>query len=343
MTTEFKKYSSIENSYREEFIERIKRGCYGGLKYCITEKVHGANLQMTFDGKEFKIGTRTAYIEADQKFYNAFQVMEPIKPKLEKLFYHLKETYYKDLEKIILFGEIFGGSYPHKDVPKDNHASKVQKGVFYSPSNQFLAFDIMYKLAKADDSYAYFSYEEFETFCNTFEIPKVPILGLVKNLTEALNFPNDKPSVVYQMYDLPRIEDNIMEGVVIRPYFPDIYIGQHRLIIKNKNEKFQEKAKEEKKQSSPGNSLSDEHKAILDEMLQYNNENRVRNVISHLGEITIKDLGKIIGLTNRDIIEEYNKNTGKLTILAKEDEKRITKILNTQVSKTVKEIILNEY
>jgi Rnl2 family RNA ligase len=335
---EIKKYNSIENSYREQFIEKIRLSGYENIKYVITEKIHGSNTQLKFDGKDFAIGARTHYLEPGEKHYNAAEILEPFKPKLENLFYHLKESI-NEIEEVILFGEIFGGSYPHKDVPKDNHACKVQKGVFYSPSNQFMAFDIMYKLA--GEQHSYLSYEQFKDACDNFDIPRVPLMTIANSLTEALEFTNDKTSVVYQYYNLPEIENNIMEGVVIKPYNTDIFIGQHRLILKNKNEKFAEVTKEPKPPIE--NELTDEHKVILEEMSKYVTENRVRNVISKEGEITIKDIGKIIDLTNRDVIQDYNKDTGKLNTLDKADEKKITKLLNGVVAKAVKNIMLKEY
>ena len=40
---EFKKYSSIENSYNKEFVERTAAEMPTDLEYVVQEKVHGAN------------------------------------------------------------------------------------------------------------------------------------------------------------------------------------------------------------------------------------------------------------------------------------------------------------
>ena len=40
----FKKYHSIENSYRTEFINRIKGHMFWNETFIVQEKAHGANL-----------------------------------------------------------------------------------------------------------------------------------------------------------------------------------------------------------------------------------------------------------------------------------------------------------
>ena len=39
----FRKYNSIENTYREEFLERIKSHGFWNDEFVVQEKVHGAN------------------------------------------------------------------------------------------------------------------------------------------------------------------------------------------------------------------------------------------------------------------------------------------------------------
>ena len=43
----FKKFNSLENSYRENFIHKIREQGYENEKYIITEKLHGANYSFT--------------------------------------------------------------------------------------------------------------------------------------------------------------------------------------------------------------------------------------------------------------------------------------------------------
>ena len=49
---------------------------------------------------------------------------------------------YPDTKRMYIFGEIFGGKYPHPNVTPIKNATKVQEQVFYCPHNEFYAFDI---------------------------------------------------------------------------------------------------------------------------------------------------------------------------------------------------------
>ena len=48
--------------------------------------------------------------------------------------------------RVLLFGELCGGRYPHPDVPPDPRVEAVQTGVWYSPTVEFYAFDIALEL-----------------------------------------------------------------------------------------------------------------------------------------------------------------------------------------------------
>lgn len=52
---EFKKYSSIENSFNREFLEYVVAQMPADLQYVVQEKVHGANTSFLCDGHEVKV------------------------------------------------------------------------------------------------------------------------------------------------------------------------------------------------------------------------------------------------------------------------------------------------
>ena len=335
----FYKYPSMENTYREEIIEKIRSHGYENVQYCVTEKIHGSNTQIDYNYKtgEFEYGKRTCPIEQGEACYNVQKLFEQIKDSIVDLAHYLAPTVKDELETIKVYGEVFGGSYPHPDVQKDNHASKVQKGVFYSPHNQWKAFDIAYTLT--DDERVYFlCSEDFFLACNAVGINTVPLLKIVPNLTSALEYPNDNESVVYSHYSLPKLENNIMEGVVIKPWKTDAWIGQMRVVLKNKNDKFKEKSREKK--ADIHIEVPDTVKKAMEEISEYITENRVNNVISHLGEVTIKDFGKVLGLSSKDALDDYKKEYGTLNLLEKKEEKMVTKYLQSEMSNIVRKVLL---
>ena len=63
MEQNFYKYSSIENSYQSQYIDKIKEQGFGDISYCVTEKIHGSNTQVYFDGVSFLYGSRNHYLE----------------------------------------------------------------------------------------------------------------------------------------------------------------------------------------------------------------------------------------------------------------------------------------
>ena len=340
MTTEssFTKYPSIELSEKEFIVNKIKNHGYALQPYVITEKIHGANTQICYNciTGEFEYGKRTGVLESDEKFYGAQACFENIKENIIDLATYLKPTLTKKLEVVKVFGEIFGGAYPHPDVQRNTRATKVQKGVYYSPSNHWLAFDIAYKL-EGDPRTYFLGAEDFFLACGACAIGTVPLLAIANTLDDALAYPNNNPSVVYKLYDLPEIENNIMEGVVIRPSKCDLWMGDTRVILKNKNETFKEKS--HIKRPDLTREYSDNLKVALEEASTYITENRVDNVISHIGAVKEADIGKVIGLTAKDAMEEFVKDSKTYNLLEKPEAKILSKKIASLTAPVVRQAI----
>ena len=347
---EFKKYPSITNSYEDEFIQKVKLHNFADEPYCVTEKVHGTNTQLCYNCKDetFQIGKRTEFLLDGEKCYNVQDCLQDIKEKLVEIANALNVALNivdgKVLETVTIYGEACGGTYPHPDVKPDRKATKCQKGVWYCNSNAWLAFDIAYKIE--DDERTYFlPAKDFFEFCNEYDIPTVPLIAVCENLDVALKIPNDELSTVYKMFNLPPIEGNIEEGIVIKPYNSDLWMGMSRVVIKNKNEKFKEKSRIKKDNIQQMEELPENVKEAMAEIATYATENRVINVLSHLGELSksekIKMLGQIIGMVNKDAITDAEKDGVFNGIAEKAEQKRVTKYLNNKVADVVKKVILN--
>lgn len=139
----FKKYTSLENTYRGEFLERIKGHGFWDETYVVQEKVHGANLSFwTTNGEDFTTAKRSGNLEEDEVFYNHHMVLDSIQPKLKMIWTDIQKDF-KDVSQMTIFGEILGGDYPHPEVEVNRKAQIVQKGIFYGPSNYFYGFDIL--------------------------------------------------------------------------------------------------------------------------------------------------------------------------------------------------------
>lgn len=314
----FKKYNSIENTYREAYLERIKGHGLWTKTYVVQEKVHGANLSyFTNDGLHFVGAKRTERIKADERFYNYDVILSSLQDKFSAIWDDLNAKY-ANLEQLTIFGEVIGGNYPHADVEKDNKSSKVQKGIFYAPQNLFFAFDIMINAEQ------YLGVDEVNYHFEKHGLLHAKTL-FRGSLPDCLAYPNSFESTVPVDLGLPLIEPNICEGVIIRPVETASFNNGTRVILKNKNEKWSEnKAFTKKiKKEEP---LPEKVVKLQEAILTYATDNRLNNVLSKLGEVTHKDFGKVMGLFNKDIVDDFFKDYEEvLSELEQKERKMITK------------------
>ncbi|WP_250255246.1 RNA ligase, Rnl2 family [Chryseobacterium sp. Marseille-Q3244] len=331
----FKTYNSIENAYQTRMIDQIRLQGFGDEVFIVQEKVHGANFSFFTDGKEIKIAKRTAFIEKEEKFYNAHQILEQYRKNVINLFQKVK-TIYPNVETVVIYGELFGGSYNHKEVEPVKNAIKVQKGIEYAPYNDFYAFDI--KLNGV-------TYLDTDIINSIFEktgffYAKTLFEG---TLEEALRFPNVFNSKIPTWLGLPEM-NNMCEGTIIKTLKTKYFGNGARVILKNKNEKWIEKSKmvkKERKATQKQVDFSETAQNIWGEIQQYVTANRLNNVLSKIGEFEPKIMGKVIGLFAQDILEDFEKDfPAVFTTIEKDEHKRINKKLNSLVIDCIKEELM---
>ena len=331
----FKTYNSIENAYQTRVIDQIKLQGFGKEIFIVQEKVHGANFSFFTDGKEIKIAKRTAFIEDDEKFYNAHQILERYRKNVIDVFQKVK-TIHPDVETVVIYGELFGGGYKHKEVEPVKDAIKVQKGVEYSPYNEFYAFDIKLNgTTYLDTDLVNKIFDE-----TGFFYAKILFQG---TLEEALKFPNDFDSKIPAWLGLPEIENNMCEGTIVKTLKTKYFGNGSRVILKNKNGKWTEKSKMVRKDRPTQKEVlfSENAQNIWDEIQKYATANRLNNVVSKIGEFEPKMIGKVIGLFSKDILEDFEKDfPNTFIIIEKEEQKRINKKLNSLVIEVIKEELM---
>lgn len=328
---EFKKYNSIENAYQKGVLEQIIIHGFEKEIYVVQEKVHGANFSFFTDGKKVKIAKRTDFIQENETFYNAQKVAVKYHEKVLQLFEKVKEQF-PDIMTLVVYGELFGGHYNHPEVAPIKEAIRVQKGIDYSPDNDFYAFDI--KLDGTHHLDVATANSFFEAL--DFFYAKTLFEGTIE---EALKYPNVFHSEIPDWLGLPKLENNITEGVIIRPNLTKYFGNGSRVILKNKNEKWSEKAKVKKdKLEHKEVAFTENTQAVWEEMQSFITTNRLYNVLSKEGEFTPKMMGKITGLFAQDVLTDFMKeNLEVFTTLEKEAQRAITKRLNNVIVKMIKE------
>lgn len=337
----FKKYSSIENHFNREFMEHVVEQMPQDLQYVVQEKVHGANTSFLCDGNEVKFAKRTSMLADDEKFYDYPELLEAYKDKVLNLFARVKSQH-SEVVTISVFGEMFGGLYPHNDVKINRKLTLIQKGVCYTPEHEFYGFDIY--LSDGENGWYLPVDEVNEIFeAEGFFYAKTLFRG---TLAECLKYPNAFPSKISEWLGLPAIEDNICEGIVIRPVTPMYLRNGSRVLIKSKNERFAEKksVKKRNKLFAEPVPYSDELKALVAEVDVYVTENRLTNVVSHIGEVHVpKDFGKIMGLFAKDVFEDFLKeHGGDYSALDKSEQKLLNKELNKLSTELVKKVYMSQ-
>ncbi|MEF9477754.1 RNA ligase, Rnl2 family [Chryseobacterium sp. RRHN12] len=332
----FKTYNSIENAYQARVIEQIRMQGFGDEVFIVQEKVHGANFSFFTDGKEIKIAKRTAFIEKDEKFFNAHQILERYRKNVIAVFQKVK-TIYPEVETVVIYGELFGGGYKHEEVEPVKDAVKVQKGIEYAPYNEFYAFDIKLNgITYLDTEVVNQIFEE-----TGFFYAKTLFKG---TLEEALKFPNVFNSQIPVWLGLPELEDNMCEGTIVKTLKTNYFGNGARIILKNKNEKWVEKSKMVKKKAKTVHKqvhFSEKAQEIWEEIQKYLTVNRLNNVVSKIGEFEPKIIGKVIGLFAQDILEDFQKDFPvAFAAIEKEEQKRINKKLNSLVIDFIKEELM---
>lgn len=329
----YKRYPDIENSYQDKVLEYIELRGYAidSEKWSVSEKIHGANVGAYCDGTDVKWASRSAFV--GDSFYGLFNgLSESLEPKLKALTDAVRWVYDSDddidIDYIIVYGELFGGHYPHQDVQK-LQVSKIQDRVWYSPNVEFSAFDIFCVCGKnsffmdSDAMYTLFN-------CSNIFYSKELFQG---TLAECMARGNSFNSTIPTRLGLPELPVNTCEGLVIKPVKARTFPSGSRVILKSKNIKFTEKAERVKKERKP---MTPEQLEAVEISECYITDNRLDNVLSKGdGIITQQLIGKYIGLLVKDAIEDLNKESDCLTALEKADRKPVTKNLQDLAKKLV--------
>ncbi len=334
---EFKKYTSIENSFNEEFIQQIKDEGLSNIAYVVQEKVHGANCCFMTDGVIVQFAKRTAPVEPGEKFYDYEELLERYTGKILALFASIKKDH-AGLQELLVYGEMFGGKYPHKDVKNDNKILNIQKGVFYTPLHEFYAFDLFIVI---ENGRRYLSVKESNHYFEKGQYIYAKTL-FEGTLDQCIAYPNAFQSKVSEWLGYPPIDDNICEGIIIRPETPAYLSNGTRILIKNKNERFAEKKAVKKRQPSAfkETTYSQELNTVLPMVADYVTENRLNNVISKIGQISMPaDFGKLTGLFGKDVLEDFFKeHSGEYSALEKSEQKILNRHINQLTTAFIKQM-----
>ena len=327
MFKEFTKFPSLENTYRQKEIDKIVMMEIKD-QWVVTEKVHGANFSFwvykNVETKEIdiKCAKRSGWIEEGEKFFNYTSVLEKYRPMLEKLRGDV-------LDNFVIYGELFGGN--------------IQSGMCYSLEQDFVAFDMRW--INEDGSLGLpLDKLTMLTLKDDYNLPVTPLIGVYDTFEEALAVEESFTSkLIRQDFD-GKEEHKETEGIVIEPNNAVYEPNGSRVYLKKKTKRFLEKGGKPNIKHKVPMLLQESVQLKLDEALLFLNNNRFDSVVSKIGEVSIKDIGKVMGLLTQDIVVDMEKDLEQSVDLwfeTKGEKQLFMKNLQKVVQDFVKPILLS--
>lgn len=327
MTKQFTKFPSLENTYRQKEIDKIVMMEIKD-QWVVTEKVHGANFSFwvykDVDTKEIdiKCAKRSGWIEEGEKFFNYKSVLEKYRPILEKLRGDV-------LDNFVIYGELFGGN--------------IQSGMCYSLEQDFVAFDMRWI---NEDGSLGLPLDKLTTLTlkDDYKIPVTPLIGVYDTFDEALAVEESFSSnLIREGFD-GKEEHKETEGIVIEPNNAVYEPNGSRVYLKKKTKRFLEKGGKPNIKHKTPIVLQETVQLKLDQALMFLNNNRFDSVVSKIGEVSIKDIGKVMGLLTQDIVVDMEKDLEQSVDLwfeTKGEKQLFMKNLQKVVQDFVKPILLS--
>ena len=269
---EFKRFYSLENHYKEDFVEQVINS--QEESYVLTEKIHGANLSFWCNNDEIKVASRNQWVDDD--FYSAGDVIAEVKEKIKALKFNCE---------FVIWGELYGKG--------------VQRDVHYCDDKRFIVFEVMINRS-------YLSVSDQKSFCLACDLNFVPVIYIGDHSVSGyLSAELDYESTVASENGFP---GEMGEGFVLRPQGPMKFNKAGKaLALKIKHGKFVEKSRTKNSSKVEQVTVSDNDKALYEEFESYATEARVKNVMSH-GDYSKEDFGVICKNLHADIVAESGLN-----------------------------------
>lgn len=173
-----------------------------------SEKIHGAQLVLGVDATDVQVGKRKAWLAADDAFFG----WQLLRPALHAAARAVREGVGGG-GTVWIYGELFGGHYPHPDVAAVPGLVPVQTGIWYAPDVRYAVFDIVHEPPAAEPSFL--SYDQVQQLAESTGLLTAPLLARGR-ISELNRLPVRYTSNVAAQLGLPALPDNVAEGYVLK-------------------------------------------------------------------------------------------------------------------------------
>lgn len=323
--------------------------------WVVTEKIHGANFGLVTDGSEVRFAKRKEFLHPEEDFFDYQSLKSQLAYQAKEIF-KILQAEQNQLLKVFVYGELFGGEYPHPDVPAVPHVQAVQTGIYYSSKIEYCAFDIAVEVKGNPLTRVYLDYDKARSLFQQVGMMSAEPLFMGR-YEDVLAYSPEFDSTISTLLHLPKLPfRNPAEGIVIKP-IKVIYIETHkgkvRPILKIKIPEFAEDSRFHQatkwtsqktlplQSLTPGLSIEEE---LSQEMLALVTETRLSNVISKIGRVSRSDGDKkqeVVQLLMQDVLETFNEEWESIfSALSSESQQILMEQLH-QESQRLVEIYFN--
>ncbi len=295
---EFPRYEKMPKNINKLGFNTNEMAELDKMKWVATEKVHGANFSFSYENGQLKFAKRKAFLSWEDDFFGFQLLVNRIENQVIALFEELSTNI--EAEQYIIYGELCGGGYPHPAVMPDENVEAIQTGVYYSPTIQFCAFDIALVETETLSKY-YLDYAVALSLFQKYDLLHADPLFIGK-FHEVFDFNIKIHSTLPKILGLPPLEQNLIEGIVVKPLEHLHSSLSIRPIIKIKNPAFEEEKKfhlAEKWSYIPKvNSNAEELHFLVEAAKNYVTRNRLQSAISKIGALDHQNETRIKAIEN---------------------------------------------
>jgi Rnl2 family RNA ligase len=308
----FSGYEKIAESPEEWQLDESSYRQLAKVPWVVTEKIHGANFCFLTDGQQVLCANRKHMLQPTDDFFHFQTVLEQLRENVLQAFVAARKRF-PQLSWLFLYGELFGGGYPHPDVPPDPSVQPVQTGIWYMPSIAFCAFDLAMQDDASPTTKTYLDYDLALHLCQEAGIFSAAPL-FTGNYQEALTYPLGFDSTLPARLGLPPLpEANQAEGVVIKPLktlLIETRKGALRPVLKKKIPEFAEDKRfsQAQKWSTPQSPAAQSQLELVKwEAFNLVTENRLQSAISKVGALKASDqrrMQQVFSVFLEDVLEQ---------------------------------------
>lgn len=278
---------------------------------------------MECDGRDVTFGVESASTVGKVGMIGSWEksLVEWYKPKLFRLHAYLRQLF-PNVRSVKVYGELFGGEYPHRSVQRFKDCEAIRKKVYYAPNYGFYAFDIG---VEGDVEYPRFlslavGNRIFESI--GFFHARTLFQG---RLEECLRYPNCFPTHLPDWLSLPPIRNNWCEGTIIRPILPLYTSDGEYVLLKNINSHRLSSANS----ISPSSHISLECADMLSEIRSLFSPSLISRVLTETsGTDSPQEVHRVAGRLRREVLDQFLQlNLNRFDALPARERHHITRKL----------------